>query len=230
MTIIVTTTATDCQLSVLLAELQARGYASDTRPEQILMLNAVQRRVCGLRRWPFLEQQATINTVVGTSGYNVSALTNYAHIDAVRIARGTTEFYEPEYMAPQEFRSRQHTYIERGEPSYWTYHDDQIKLWPTPEQIYIVTVDFTQRAVDMAADTDQPSVPCAYRDVLVWGAIMELTFRERDGDGYSIAAQHYAARLAEMINEYGVRQRQNAGEVTKSGYWDSHNRYLNQEL
>jgi len=219
MTIIVTTTAVDCQLSVLLAELQARGYASDTQPEQILLLNAVQRRVCGLRRWPFLETQATINTVVGTSGYSVSALTDFNHPDAVRATRGT-EIYEPEYLSPQEFRTRQHTYTDQGSPYYWTYHDDQIKIWPTPDAVYVLTVDYTQRAVDMTADDDQPSIPCAYRDILVWGAIMELTFRERDDDGYQMAAQHYQSRLNEMTNEYGVRQRQNVGEVPRSGYYD----------
>jgi hypothetical protein len=226
MTIIVSTPTVTGQLSSLLSDLQQRGYASDTAAAQIILLNSSYRRVCAYRRWPWLESQtASIATVNGTSAYNLSTIADFLFLDAVRSEQGTN-YYELEYKDPQTFRTLQHNYRDRSTPEYWTREGEQIKIWPTPDGIYTLTIDYIKRPTDLANDTDVPLIPVNYRDILIWGAIMELTFRERDTYTYQLAEQQYQGRLNEMMAEYGLSQRQTASEVGRSDYYASQRNYL----
>ena len=49
----------------VLTQVQALGYATDTKTQQLTMLNQVHRRIINARRWTFLLLSSTKPTVVG---------------------------------------------------------------------------------------------------------------------------------------------------------------------
>ena len=210
-------------LAQLRTKVQERGYGTDTATAQTACLNSVYRRVAGMRRWPWLEiYQATGPAVVaGTETYNLAGtLTDLLHVEGIRLEFGT-DYYNLKYVPPQEFRDAAHVYRDQGAPIYWTkVGAAQVKFYPKPDKAYTMTVDYVKFPTALAADADVHIMPENYEDVLVWGALAEMCYRERDYAGRQIAMEEYRARLMDMMNEYGLRQRQNATEVVRSGHWD----------
>lgn len=222
MTIIVPSSSVAGTVSTLRTAIQQRGYASDTATAQTELLNSVYRRLSGMRRWPWLETgTAGLVTIVGQSAYNLlSTVPDFLHVDAVRLEIGT-EYYDLEYEREQDFRSLQHTDRTNGIPSLWTLRGRaDLNLHPRPDRVYTVTVDYLKDPPDLLSDSDQPLVPATYQDILVWGAIVELAYRERDWQGVQVADANYGQRLLDMMLEYGLTQRQTSTQVVQSGTYD----------
>jgi hypothetical protein len=222
MAIVVSASSTTGALADVRSCIQFKGYGSDTAPGiQNSMINSVYRRIIGMYRWPFLElaDNSTIICNVGQMKYNIGVIEDLLHIDAVRIEFGT-DYYDLEYAPFQTFRNLEHTERSQAVPRYWTAGDQELRLWPAPDREYIVKIDYIIDPPDLVGDTDVPIIPPAYRDVLCWGAIAELTFRERDVEGYNIAKQEYLSIIDNMKAEYGVKQRQTSEQVGRSGTYD----------
>jgi hypothetical protein len=222
MSIVVTPSSTTGALADIRSCIQAKGYGTDTVAAQNSMINSVYRRIIGMYRWPFLEltDNSTIVCVAGQTKCNIGVIQDLLHIDAVRVEYGT-EYYDLEYAPFQGFRDLEHLDRAVGVPRYWTAGDNELRLWPAPDRAYTVKIDYIIDPADLVGDTDVPVIPPAYRDVLCWGAIAELTFRERDVEGYNIAKQEYLSIIDNMKAEYGVKQRQSSEQVRRSGLYDS---------
>lgn len=200
--------------------IQQRGYGTDTATAQTELVNSVYRRIVGMHRWRFLEitNNQTITCTVGDDSYSLATLTDLMHLDAVRIEFGTD--YPPiDYVNPQEFRDLQHADRDNGVPRYWTRISNTVYLWPVPDKAYKLDIDYIKYPANLSADADTTVIPEPYaQDVLAWGAIAELCFRERDPAGYDLAKNEFGNRLADMLNEYGQPQRQTASTVVRSGF------------
>lgn len=199
-----------------------RGYSIDQVTTSIV--NAVYREVLSLQRWPFLEKQSTsIETTVGTAGYPLDSIaSDWLLIDAVRIEQPGTQLYtNMEYTPPQEFRDLQHVDRDTGTPFRWTAINGLLQFFPVPDGVYQVDVDYIQQPPDLSADTDVPVIPLIYHDILVWGAVAQIAYRERDWIGQNVANTEKETRLKRMSEEYLLRQRQTDSHVKRSGWWDS---------
>ncbi len=222
MTIVVTSTPSGGSLQTLRTAIQQRGYSTDSADAQNEMINSYYRRVIGMRRWPFLEASGTFPTVVGTGTYNMPALLpDLLHIRAVRAEIGT-KYPALTYRDQEDFRDYEHADRSNGSPMYWTRIGNAIRLWPKPDRVYTITVDYVKDAPDLVGDSDVTQIPSAYQDVLVWGPIIDLAYRERDYAGMKEARANYQSLVNDMINEYGLRQQQTSSEVASSGYWDAY--------
>jgi hypothetical protein len=202
-------------LAQLRASLQAKGYGTDTATAQNEMLNSVYRRLCGRKRYRWQEAQGTIVTVAGTTSY----ATTFLHPDALRIEIGS-EFPEMKYADYEDLRDLQHRDRDRGTPSFWTYGRGLLHIWPAPDRVYTMTVDYTLDPADLSADGDIPILPVTYHDILVWGAIKEIAFRQRDWAAHQYATKEFDDRLHDMEAETGIKQRQSSSHVKSSGFYD----------
>lgn len=222
MPIVVTPVSSEGALEYLRSAIQARGYGTDTAPDvQNHVLNSVYRRVIGMRRWPFLEVDGStaLECVIGQRAYDLTDIPDLLHVDAVRAELGT-EYIELKHKGQQDFRTLEHSWRDHGQPEFWTRIGNRLLIWRRPDAAYTLVVDYVKDPPDLASDEDQTALPAAYQDVLVWGAIAELCFRERDAEGFAMAKGEYGTRIIDMMNEYGVRQRQNSSHVKQSGTWD----------
>lgn len=220
-------------LAQLQAALQARGYGTGNLTAQTEALNGRYREVMSLHRWPFNDVVNTsLVTVIGTPSVAVTGIADMEAVDAVRLrfpAAGTpTETHDLTYLTPQDFRTRlfQGGFNQAGTngvPLWWTQFNGEesaIQLMPAPDRVYGLDVDYNRDAVDLSAAGDIPVIPVKFHDVLVWGAIVDMAYRERDFNGAQFAQQMYDARLREMERKLGIHQAQNPTHVRRSAFWD----------
>lgn len=209
-------------LGQLQAAIQAKGYAADTAAQQILFLNEVYREIHGKERWPFLEaQDSSLVTAAGTNAYTLP-MSNWRNLDAVRLQiAGLQEYVNLRYAEPQDFRDMEHIDRDTATPVFWTFYANQLHLYPYPDSVYTIVIDYIVEPADLASAGDVPVLPLPYHDILVWGAVESLCFRERDWLGRQFAEQKKEVLLRQMEEEYLVRQRQTSSHVKKSGYWDT---------
>ena len=212
-------------LADLRLSLQQKGYGTDTATAQTSMLNSVYRRIVGMRRWWFLDRynDTSLSAVVGQQAYTLTSISDLLHIDAVRLEFGETRLPGLAYLQPLKFAEIAHLDHDNGEPRYWTLVNSFLQLYPRPDKAYQIYLDYVKDPPDLVADDDLPVIPLAYSDALVWGAIRELTFRERDTEGWALANTEYATRIADMTHQDGLRQRQTPSEVVYTGEIDAVN-------
>lgn len=206
-------------LAQLRAAIEARGYGPDSANHDIF-INGVYRRLNGKRRWPWTETQGFLAAVVGNPDVAVTSLPSFLAIDAVRIEFGT-DYRNLEYIDPQAFRDRQHTNRTSSTPYCWTYFDDKIRLYPTPDRAFTVIVEYSLDVPDLVAPTDVPVFPATFHEILVEGAVAEMAMRQRDDNAYAISNQRYEQLLVEMERAVGIRQRQTPTQVRRSAFWDN---------
>ena len=227
MTIIVAPSLSETTLSESRTIIQYKGYGSDTAPAvQNSMINSVYRRVIGKRRWWFYDVVAdtSTTTTAGNQRVDLSVPERLLYVNAARIQNGS-EYDDLQYLPLQEIREASHLDRDQRRPQYWSIADDELILWPVPDVAYTVVLDYTKRPPELSADTAQVDIPQIFIDVLVWGAIRELCFRERDDTGRAFADSEYREILNDMYQQDNMRQRQNASQVGYSGEVDEVNRY-----
>lgn len=206
----------------VLASVQALGYGSDTKAAQLTMLNQVQRRILNARRWTFALSSTTKTATVGNAEVVFDTLATTQRVDAVRMTGtvGATEPLELDFIEAPVIRQYLHDNAEKGQPRYWSRRGQSIILYPIPDKAYPLTIDTVSNATKAATEADAVVIPDSHIDILVYGLIMQLTFRERDWDGHNMARQMYAELFTEMLAQYGMQQRQQSSHVTSSGQWD----------
>lgn len=200
-------------LAELRAAIQNKGYGTDTATQQTGALNSVYRRINGLRRWSYLERRTTaLAATAGQASVSLVTLAPLMWVDAVRIEFGT-EYDELAYTPVQDFRDYAHADRDTGRPVRWTEAAGELHLWPKPERAYTLTIDYLTTPADLSADGDIPVFDSTYHDVLVWGAVAEMAYRQREYTAAAHATNEYRERLAEMTRGYGITQRQTPLEV-----------------
>ena len=186
-------------------------------------LNRVYRRVLGMWRWDFLCDTATDDIAAGDG--DVDLPSDFKRVDALYLydAQGAQiDFTFLPYTQFQEVSfGDDGSAAAEGVPEWWSERGNQIVFYPRADAVYSISIEYVLHAPDLDQDTDEPLLPVEYHDVLVYGAAAELAARERDGQSYAILSGAHTTRLAEMIAEHGVRQRQNARQVKRSKFWSS---------
>lgn len=211
-------------VSDLQAAIQSYGYGPDTAAQQLVFINASYREVHSKNRWPFLEAYDTsLSTTVGQGIYSLATLgvangTPWRNLDAVRleIAGQAGTGLDTDYMPPQEMRSLEVSYDDQTQtapPRYWTVIDQNLHLWPIPDAVYQIDIDYIIEPPDLVNPTDVPILPLPYHDVLVFGALTQLAMRERDLWSIGNYRQEFEQRLQRFEEEYFLRQRQTSSQV-----------------
>jgi hypothetical protein len=185
-------------LGQLKTSVQARGFAADTVTSQVEMVNSVYRELYSMREWWWLEASSSaVATVIGTQAYTPSP-TTFQTIKRVWLVSAGVEI-PLEYLPPHDLRKRTNDNDSNARPKYWSFFNAQIQLYPVPEAVYTIGYDYISRPADLAADGDTPVIPSQYHDVMVWGAVAELSFRERNYEAYNVARTRYVEKLQSMM-------------------------------
>lgn len=208
------------QLSEILANLQALGYDTDTEAQQIIFINDTYREVNGKQRWPWHEKfDNSLSTSYNQNIYSLASLTDLRSIDAVRLEQTAFQNYlNLDYTEPQEMRRHEHMDRLPAPPSKWSIIDENLHLWPYPDGTYTIDIDYIITPPELLLPTDTSVWPDDYDDILVWGAVRSIAYRERDWLGRNFAQQEFETRLIRMQQEVQVRQRQTDSHV-KRGHW-----------
>ena len=176
------------------------------------------------KRWPFYEIATTFNTVAGQKEYSLSdvgANISVAHdgvtfsgasapknvglreIAALKTNDHVLEFlgYDTaDVMYPLDTNTT-------GEPWFWTFWNDTVTFYPTPGEVYTVTVRGYRNAIEFGgtttefrasiADANTPDFPDPFDPVLASYGIYR-TYQQQEDAG--MGSQYYSQFVSELDN------------------------------
>lgn len=201
------------------ASMAAKGYdVSDTTTLDVA-INEARRRLVRDHRWSWLQLiSSPVAATVGDPEVSLDTLSDILWLDSVRLTYGSTDPIELAYLGPQEFRTQETRSPADGVPCNWTATAGSVRLYPTPDLAYALEVDYASSLADLAAGSDVDDIPRALADLVVWAAIPDVAFRQREPWAMQYAQNEYTARLALAVGQDNIRQRQSSQQV-RSGYW-----------
>lgn len=124
--------------------------------------------------WPFREVTGTLATVAGTQEYTLAS--QFADIDTQNILsvaiQGTNQA-KLAYWPFNQLRASKPDFDSdtAGVPRYYYIKARKIGFWPLPDAIYSIAIDYYSVPTELSADSDEPSIPQAYREGLVQYAL-----------------------------------------------------------
>ena len=204
-------------LTQLQTELQARGYNTDTTAVQTAAINAGLRDVSNWRRWPWDEGSGTVALVIGTHTYTPPVL--MLEPDSIRIAIGS-ETYDLDYLDSDELLDLQADDISNGIPEFWTYRNQKLIFWPTPDRAYTATVQYSSGATKLVNGSDVVNLPDNFINPVIWAALKHLAYRERDWDAMDAADRQFNQTITRASADIGLKQTGEPVEVERSGFYD----------
>jgi len=208
----------------ILERVQALGYGTDISAPQLKALNMLHKRIVNTRRWRFLGSvESSLTTSVGVGEYTVDTLADTKRIDAVRLRASNGDAINLEHQEQATVRDFTNLFPENGTPQYWVQIGAKLHIWPKPDKAYSILVDVVDIPTELTESGKNVQIPDSHADILVWGTIMGITFRERDWEGHNFSRQMYAELLAEMQAQFGMSDRQTPKTVANSGFHDSFN-------
>lgn len=206
-------------LSQLQAELQNHGYGTDTTTAQTAALNAGLRDVANWRRWPWDEGSGTVALVVGTHTYTPPVA--MVEPDSIRLAYAGVG-YDLDYLESDDLLDLQTDYTTFGTPQFWTYRNQKLIFWPTPDATYTATVQYSGGAVTLVNGSDTVNMPDNFINPVVWAALKHLAFRERDWDAVTEADRQFLQTIGRAAADLGMKQTGESSEVERSGFYDAY--------
>lgn len=144
--------------------------------------------------WPFREVTDTITTVAGTQEYTLS--TEFTDIDAQNIQTVTlqgTVNRKLVYWPFSQLRASQPDFdlIGNSVPERYYLKNGKIGLWPAPNDVYTVAVDYYKVPTEMVSDDAEPIIPIGYREALVQYALSKEHDFNSDADFAQKAMNEY---------------------------------------
>lgn len=216
--------ATYVAVDAVVASLQSLGY--DSSPSAVLLdaVNQSYQRIVRVRRWDWLAEQYNSAGTIGAGGSNLTlALPEAVTIDAVRLTptAASGERLALTYMDPQVLKDELHANTgDYAVPEYWSYYDNTVWVFPAADQAYTVSLDVAGGTTYTYAAGQTTNLPPQFYDVLLWGAVVALAFRQRDYGGLAYAESQFNSRLGDMVRQHGVKGRQGGLEVGRHSVWD----------
>lgn len=220
---------------------RAYGYELDTDAAMAQAIEAADRDIQGTRRWPWNEEPdhavgtlADGNHSIEFQDPSLQAVRPIRDLDAVYLTKQSTDQTVPdlEYLAYAELRALLEddnvgtANVGKGEPRYWTTHNNTIYFWPVADAAYTVTADVVfgsdQDVLASQGDSWIPRTPPDYHDLYVFYVVRTCAARERDWEMHGYMENQYRILKHQMVQAWGIRQRQNAQHVRDSGYYDGY--------
>lgn len=206
-------------LTTYRTSVQLKGYDALATATIDAAIQEARRRVFMARRWSWLEAtNAALSTTANVDNVSLAAITDLAHIDAVRLS-DTSGKIPVDYRPRTIIRDLQDRWGETGTPEYWTRIEGKLVFYPTPSRVLTVTVEYAKAAADLAVSPAVDTIPDRNQDLVVWAAIVPLAFRQRDRGASSDADQYWNKVLLPLhAGQDAVEQRQTSEQI-RTGHW-----------
>lgn len=195
--------------------------AKDTSFDDTLLTDYIQEaqnQVLEHYRFPFMEVSETDTASIGS--YELDLYSDVEVILSLKLVYETTDSkYEPTYLAYSDFYDRfdPDTETVSSTPTYFTVFNNTI-IWSAPlDKTYKVYIKYLKTPKELTVDTDVPSVPERFKEVIIRGALARV---EEYRDNYDKSAIHYrkVEDLSEdMLNRLSLRQLKQSHKASFGG-------------
>ena len=160
---------------------QARQMAGTNTNDPVLsdalmtdFVNSALRRLSNKRHWHWDQSTTTFSTVAGTATLSLPS-------DFKRglSMRNLSNGYELKPVAPRDAVRWSDT---SGEPVFWTIDAGTLYVYPVPESVYSLELEYQAQITELSSDTDEPSVPDYAIDWIIIQAAIYVAVRMHDSD------------------------------------------------
>lgn len=163
-------------------------------PDAILLLNRSWWEIMDLFEFREKEQTFVFNTVNGTRSYNVpslfDAMQSLSIEDSNKSHKGLDpidpQVYENEYVDDTDANAMPIRYYREG---------STVVLYPTPDDIYEITMKYLTTLADLAAGA-VPAIPKSWHEIILFGGVYRAHMRA----GEMQKASWYRKNQADMMN------------------------------
>ena len=166
------------QLSDIRTEIRTRmnvGTTDANISNSVLttLINAALRHISVQYDWPWLEVEATANTVAGTETITLAS----------NVRKVTHMYHEYHELLYRQFRDRPLFYGLTGPPVAFSEQAGVYYVWPTPNAVYTVSYGYIlDKEPALSADSDKPLVPDWAISLVITQACILVARRLRDRD------------------------------------------------
>lgn len=189
-------------VDTMVTELQEHlGLDSDELPTSaaLLLLNRSWWDI--LNRFPLKEKEveATFPTVAGTNLYELPA-----SFDALRLI--SIEDLNDESHTPLNRLTRyryesvfQNTTDAQGKPTDYLREGSCIRLYPTPDDAYTITIGYWSNLDDLVSGSSEPNCPREWHEIVLFGAIYRGFLRLKDYNQANATKAHQASLINSIV-------------------------------
>lgn len=134
---------------------------------------------------------------------NLQRVNNISITSPVSYAKSLKDYY----LTPDEFRTQYTAFAQSitAPPTGWTYID-AVEFGNLSDQTYSLLIDYTNSVPIMSADADVPTVPEAFRELLMLGAKIRIYEDKEDFDFAQQFQNRYADLLQDFLTRYSTNQ------------------------
>ncbi len=203
----------------------ARGFQVQCKNAVNDAINYINQREFG---WPFTHSTETQTLVAGQTRYTIPADTQSVDYDTFRISKDDTLAVSGVTLRILDYKEYTKKYIDQettsdvGAVPIYVFRtpDNNYGLYPYPNKAYQLKYEYYQKPTALSADTDVPTIPEQFRQVIVDGATAYAY-------QYRGEAQQYGINFARF--EEGIKQMQsillNRADYVRSTYLPYSQRY-----
>jgi hypothetical protein len=138
------------------------------------------------------ESSNDYNTIAGTNLYALP--TDFARVRSVRDTSRQQEMYAV------GLRDIDRSIASSGAPIYYALDAANVHLYPTPDQSYPIEVRYWKLPTALVNDTDVPTIPADYHNLLIYSAVAECYRAEDD----PATAQQWQALYDKGLAEFSA--------------------------
>lgn len=175
-------------------------------------INDAQNDVFNEYRLPFMETTQAYTLTIGvadiTNGSGlpsnfvlpISLTLTTAGKEKLLVSRDEREmdFLHPDYESSDVYPA--------NTPSEWYKYAQTIRVFPEPDQAYTVTIRYYKRPTLLSADSDVPSLPSEFEELLVVGAAYRVLQVKDNYDQAGILENKYKELLDKLVMKYTRNQ------------------------
>lgn len=166
-----------------------------------------------IRRVDYYVDEATsdLPTVTGTALYPLPA--DFARVRSVRRTDVEQE------MVSAGLRDIDRSTPASGAPVWYALDAANIHLYPTPDNAYPIEIRYWKLPASLAADTDVPTIPADYHNLLIYWAVAESYRAEDDHE----TAQQWQGLYDKGLAEFAADMKfvNDDAPTQAAGMWES---------
>lgn len=214
----------------LVQRLSSEVGASGTGPSSVLgqtgmnlrlvnWINTAWLEIQGLHNtWNWMRQKFQWQTVAGTGDYLPTEITNqlnsslmtdlrYWYKDTFRCRKASIGIQDEQWLVEWEYYVFRNTYRfnlqTNGRPVVFGENPQgkAIMLGQIPDDVYLITGEYQQKARSMAANADEPNFPEAYHLMIVYKAMEYYGLFEAASEVVARGQKQYQALLTQLEHE-----------------------------
>lgn len=178
------------------------GFSDTTTARKTELINDAYQDICSREPWPFLEAQATVNTVASTAAIVLptdfrTAISLVINANSIVLMPKRLDDLTKQFAG---------NLTQVGIPGYYYFVGNSLRLYPVPDGIYAITLSYISAPAKLVNTGDIPLLPDRHARAILLGAVASAYDMEDDTDLALKFDAKFEKRIATMKYDLNMQQ------------------------